>query len=192
MYWCRACPVERPEDNLLIPRAPSILLKLGLSSACSSPRKQSWLAGSPGDPSACLLMVRVPPCPGPQPCPTSGFHFAVPYPLLCTLNLNRAWRDGSEVRNTCCSCKGAGFGLSAHLTSQDPGTPVPGDLTLFTGLGGHQAHTWCTYIHAGQTPTHIKGRKSTQATGVSTPPRHSLTQPSASRLCVCSEYEQKG
>ncbi|CAH6942478.1 Sorcs1 [Phodopus roborovskii] len=69
----------------------------------------------------------------------------------------RGWRDGSAVKNIGCSCRGPGFN-SQHQQggSQASVTPVPRDPTPSSDLQGHQEHTWCTDMHPGKTPIHIK------------------------------------
>ena len=64
----------------------------------------------------------------------------------------RAWRDGSVVKNSCCSCRGPGFGPQ-HRGSQASATPVSGYLT--SDLCQHQACTHCAYRHAGKTLRHM-------------------------------------
>ena len=63
-----------------------------------------------------------------------------------------AWSSASAVKSTGCSCSGSRFGSqNPHCDSQPSATPVPGDLTLPTGLGStryaHGKHR-CTWVLA--------------------------------------------
>jgi hypothetical protein len=69
----------------------------------------------------------------------------------------RGSRDGPAVKSTGCSFRGPTFN-SQHLhgSLQMSVTPVPGNSMLSSGLCGYQYAWWCTDIHAGKTPIHIK------------------------------------
>lgn len=60
------------------------------------------------------------------------------------------------LRNPSSSYGGPGFASQyPHDCLQLSITSVPAKLTLFQNLW-HQAHTWYTYIHPGETLIHIK------------------------------------
>lgn len=57
-----------------------------------------------------------------------------------------------------CSCRRPRFGSQHPYGGSQPSlSPVPTDLMPSSGLHGHQAHTWCTHMHASK--THIKGNE---------------------------------
>ena len=61
-------------------------------------------------------------------------------------------QTAQRLRSTGCSSRGPRFNSQhPHGSSQVSVTPVPGDLIPSSGLHGHQAHTWCTYIHVDRT-----------------------------------------
>lgn len=52
------------------------------------------------------------------------------------------WKDGSVVKNTCCSYRGHGFKSQHPSDGSEPSIiPVPDDLMPSSDLQGHQAHT---------------------------------------------------
>lgn len=64
-------------------------------------------------------------------------------------------KDSSEVKRTCCSCRGSGLSAQKswwmahnHANSED--------LMPSPGLLQHQACLWCTYMHAGRRLMTIK------------------------------------
>lgn len=64
--------------------------------------------------------------------------------VICLIYANNwDWRDGSVVKNACCSYKGPRFGAhQPHIGSQPSLSPVPGHLMSSSDIRGHQAHTW--------------------------------------------------
>ena len=53
-----------------------------------------------------------------------------------------AWRDGSAVKSTQCSCIRPSLVSNTHIgDSQLPVTQAPGDPTMSSGFGGHLIHT---------------------------------------------------
>ena len=73
------------------------------------------------------------------------------------MNLKCGIGGGSIAKSTRCSCIGPRFG-SYHPCGglQTYLTPVPKAPTPSSDFRGNQACTWCTYIHASKTLTHIK------------------------------------
>lgn len=59
------------------------------------------------------------------------------------------WRDALAVKSTGCLSH-------PHRGSQPSVTPISEYPMAFSGLQGHQAHTWCTCVHTSKTPIHIK------------------------------------
>jgi hypothetical protein len=69
----------------------------------------------------------------------------------------KGWKDGSVIKSRGCSRRKPEFSLGhPHGGSQASITAVPGDPMLSSDLHGHQACTWCTYIHAGKGHAYIK------------------------------------
>ena len=68
-------------------------------------------------------------------------------------NLNSGgWKDGSVVESTAILAEDLGSVSITSVTdsSQLSRTPLPEDSVDPSGLCGHQACTWYTYIHAGK------------------------------------------
>lgn len=62
---------------------------------------------------------------------------------------SEGWRDGSVVKNSCCSCRGQELrSCHPHSGSQLPLTPAAGDPTPYYSLYEYCTHV--VYMHTGK------------------------------------------
>lgn len=101
--------------------------------------------------SPCVLL-----CPVPHPVlwclSLFSSHAPNPHPLSsCKQETSKqnVWRmrDGSVLSTHAALAEDLSFILRIHMVSHNHLTPVVGDLTTSSNLGGHQTHVQCTYIH---------------------------------------------
>lgn len=78
-------------------------------------------------------------------------HYILPGQYLEKNVEHRGWSlDGSEVKTTCCSCRGPRFSSQhPHGGSKPSVTPVLQNLVPSSDLFKHQAGSWCIYTHVG-------------------------------------------
>jgi hypothetical protein len=73
-------------------------------------------------------------------------------------------KDGSVVKSTCCSRETAFNSQKRHSRPQPSVTLILGD-PLTSDLFGHEAFTWCTYVHASKILIYIKNGIKCPSTG---------------------------